>query len=176
MSFLYLNTSYTLDIPSYLPCNFSELHGLQRTFSHNCRRKISESWMDGHFSLKLQLSSWYASFFFSSVLFFLFSPYSRRILSSSAPVFAICPACASHDQPRPAAATSSASSATTGAATRPTQEGTQTGSVSQQRVADATSCLGSKELNGEKLYCLLNVELSLLPQNNNGTHYDGFWL
>lgn len=95
------------------------------------------------------------SIFFSWMFPFLFSRFSRSILSGSAAVLRICPAGASHDQPRAATATatSAASPAAAGAAARATKEGTQTGSVLQQKGSAPLVWGQKKYLNGQKKYC-----------------------
>lgn len=63
----------------------------------------------------------------------LFHSHSRTVLSSWATVFFFCPACTSHDQSHWATATNPSLTATTGTVTQSTKDGSQTGSVSQEK-------------------------------------------
>lgn len=104
--------------------------------------------MDGYFSLWVWLVLDYCFLFIYSLFVSLWL-YSRSILSSSTAVLSICPAITSHDQPRPATATSPASPATSSTVTRPTKEGTKTG-------RQCASCLKvKKNMNGHRV---LSVE------------------
>lgn len=74
----------------------------------------------------------------------LFHSHSRTILSSWATVFFFCPACTSHDQSHWATAKNLSLTATTATVTRPTKDGSQTGSVPQGK--------RSKPANGQNVF------------------------
>lgn len=84
---------------------------------------------------------------------------SWSILPSAAAVLCICSACAGHDQPSPATATSPTSSATTSTVTRPTKEGTQAGNV--PTIGQHASCPRSKRSEWTESIYLASPELSL---------------